>query len=106
MVYYFWTGKPSNHKHKTSYILRDKKSEKHRGILGINKTKNESVFSFCIILPRTAKDVYKLDDTKTSQPIDIPIRIIEQNIDIVTNFSCHGSKNLLNSPRIFSLKWN
>ena len=46
---------------------------------------------------KSKKKIIKLDKTKVSQKIDIPARIIKENIDIFADFLCMSINNAIKS---------
>ena len=62
--------------------------EKHPSILKIKELNSGCRFSFeNVSLEDVKKVTRELDITKTSQLLDIPIKIIKQNADFFFNFS-------------------
>ena len=63
---------------------------KHLSIVAIrNKCRNKGSFSFVgVDKKEIEKEVLKLDANKASQNLDIPIKILIENVDIFSDFVC------------------
>ena len=65
----------------------------HLSILPIQKYSKNKKFHFeDVNIGEVEKEILKLDKTKASRKTDIPIRIIKENIDILTDFLCRSIK--------------
>ena len=75
-----------------------KKYEKHPSIFKIEgKMKNKNMsFSFSFVTKETIlNELRKLNPKKACQEIDIPVKIIKENLDIVSNFVYNNFNNSL-----------
>ena len=60
--------------------------------------KNNSVYTFCYItLVEILKEIGNLDISKSIQDIDVLAKIIKENLDIFTPFTCESFNNMINS---------
>ena len=75
-----------------------KKSEKHSSIIKIKeKMENKNMsFSFSFVTKETIlNELRKLNPKKACQESDIPLKLIKENLDIVSNFVCNNFSNSL-----------
>ena len=79
-----------------------KKYKNHPSITAITKRmKNLGNFTFSfnfISHDDIVKELNKLKTKKASQKTDIPIKIVKENVDIISHFLYHNFKNLLSYP--------
>ena len=74
-------------------ILKDKN---HPSILAIRKYSKNKTFHFeKVNIGEVGKEILKLDKNKTSQKINIPTRIIKENIDVFAEFLCTSTNSAI-----------
>ena len=88
--------------------MQSKKYEKHASILEIKEMMRTSTLLFpfkLIVRKKIFNELQKLKNKKACQGSDIPVKIIKENIDIITDFIYSNFNNsLFSSCRPSNLK--